>query len=150
MGFHSENVPLMNTCLPPPSHLKTVGNILFSVSLSDMERGMPSTKSSSLQIENIKKKKNYNNQDKSVQTMGVRVVLHGQTTNILLGRIFREHRIGFVQGVGIRILIENERLTLHFFRRRRRNDQACRFVPLITAGVAHNRITMGRRYGDQL
>jgi len=37
----------MNTCLPPPSHLNTVGNILLSVSLSDISFGFPSVKSSS-------------------------------------------------------------------------------------------------------
>uniref|UniRef100_A0A182T2A4 Uncharacterized protein n=1 Tax=Anopheles maculatus TaxID=74869 RepID=A0A182T2A4_9DIPT len=26
--FHCENVPLMNTCLPPPSHLNTVGSVV--------------------------------------------------------------------------------------------------------------------------
>uniref|UniRef100_A0A182THF8 Uncharacterized protein n=1 Tax=Anopheles melas TaxID=34690 RepID=A0A182THF8_9DIPT len=26
--FHCENVPLINTCLPPPSHLNTVGSVL--------------------------------------------------------------------------------------------------------------------------
>lgn len=115
----------MNTCLPPPSHLNTVGNILFSVSLADMERGMPSMKSSSsLCADNTALKQNRRT---------------GRHTYVGFRRVLREQRFRLV---AVRVLIENERLTLRLLRRRRRRDQPRRLVPLTAAGVAHGRVAV--------